>query len=278
MQTNSDGNIAGVSRSDTLRILQITDCHLTKDPNGDLLGVRTLESLDAVLAQVAEDGRDPHVILVTGDLAQDGSETAYQVLKERLDTFDCPKYWFAGNHDARTEMAAVVGKGPELSKVITAGAWRIVLLDSLVEGKVHGELSSEELAQMERALSQEDAVSFHTMLALHHHPVAIQSAWLDNIGLVNRDAFWSIADRFSQIKAVLWGHIHQDFESSKGPVRLLASPSTCIQFLPKSDDFAIDNIAPGYRWLELHPDGSIETEVVRAESYEFKVDMASNGY
>src|SRR5438067_1187347 len=44
--------------------------------------------------------------------------------------------------------------------------------------------------------------------------------------------------------------------------RLLATPSTCAQFLPNSDDFAVDRRPPGYRTLELRPDGSLLTEVV----------------
>ena len=45
-------------------------------------------------------------------------------------------------------------------------------------------------------------------------------------------------------------------------VRLLATPSTCAQFLPNADDFAVDPRPPAYRTLELRPDGSLLTEVV----------------
>ncbi|MFT6030589.1 MAG: Icc protein, partial [Oleiphilaceae bacterium] len=36
--------------SGTLNLLQITDCHLTKEACSDLLGVVTRDSLDAVLS------------------------------------------------------------------------------------------------------------------------------------------------------------------------------------------------------------------------------------
>jgi Icc protein len=45
-------------------------------------------------------------------------------------------------------------------------------------------------------------------------------------------------------------------------VRYMATPATCAQFKPRSDDFALDDKPPGYRVLELMPDGSIATEVV----------------
>lgn len=264
------------NKKDTIRLLQITDCHLSKDDDAELLGVKTLESLDAVLEQVAKDRREPDLLLLTGDLAQDGSVDAYRKLKQRMSVFSCPQNWFAGNHDAREAMSQVASHDQELCKVVRTGAWQFVLLDSLVPGKVHGKLEAKELDLLEQALSERP--DLHTLVALHHHPVKIDSQWLDNIGLKNDQDFWAIIEKYQNVKAVLWGHIHQEVNGQRNGVKLMATPSTCIQFLPKSDEFAIDNIAPGYRWLELGADGSIETSIGRAESYEFNVDMASNGY
>jgi len=59
---------------------------------------------------------------------------------------------------------------------------------------------------------------------------------------------------------------------------MLASPSTSVQFLPDSDEFSVDTRPPGYRWLNLHPDGTIETGVERVEDEDFGLDLNSNGY
>ena len=61
---------------------------------------------------------------------------------------------------------------------------------------------------------------------------------------------------------VVFGHVHQTVDRMIGNVRLLGTPSTCVQFKPRSDAFALDDLPPGYRWITLHPDGSIDTEVV----------------
>ncbi|MNJ82082.1 3',5'-cyclic adenosine monophosphate phosphodiesterase CpdA [compost metagenome] len=61
-------------------------------------------------------------------------------------------------------------------------------------------------------------------------------------------------------------------------MRLLASPSTCIQFEPGSEDFKVGEQAPGYRWLRLHTDGSIDTGVSRVRDFAFTVDYAGDGY
>ncbi|NJR64597.1 MAG: 3',5'-cyclic-AMP phosphodiesterase, partial [Leptolyngbyaceae cyanobacterium CRU_2_3] len=42
------------------------------------------------------------------------------------------------------------------------------------------------------------------------------------------------------------------------------TPSTCVQFSPNSDEFAIDPEGqPGWRLLTLYPDGRYETVVQR---------------
>jgi Icc protein len=146
----------------------------------------------------------------------------------------------------------------------------------MVSGKVHGYLETNELKVLETALNERP--DLHTIVCLHHHPVDIDSAWLDNIGLHNRDEFFKIIDQFDNVKAILWGHIHQQVDAQRAGVKLYATPSTCIQFLPKSNDFAVDTISPGYRWIKLFPDGAIETDVVRTKDFEFELDLKSNGY
>ncbi|MFT6122330.1 MAG: Icc protein [Oleiphilaceae bacterium] len=260
----------------TLNIVHLTDCHLTKSEGGELLGMNTRDSLEAVMGEVNKLHGEPDYVLATGDLAQDASSEAYQYFKSKMSRFTCPVSWFPGNHDDRDVMQQVVGAGSELTKVFRIGRWQFILLDSMVNGKVHGFLESNELKVLETALNERP--DLHTIVCLHHHPVDIESAWLDNIGLHNRDDFFKIIDQFDNVKAILWGHIHQQLDAQRSGVNLFATPSTCIQFLPKSNDFAVDTISPGYRWMKLFPDGSIDTGVVRTTDFEFELDLKSNGY
>ncbi|MDH4040844.1 MAG: phosphodiesterase, partial [Gammaproteobacteria bacterium] len=55
-------------------------------------------------------------------------------------------------------------------------------------------------------------------------------------------------------------------------------PSTCVQFAPGSAGFKADAESPGYRWLDLHEDGSLHTGVSRVLGTSFKVDLDSGGY
>jgi Icc protein len=77
---------------------------------------------------------------------------------------------------------------------------------------------------------------------------------------------------------VVWGHVHQAFEQRRNEVLLLATPSTCLQFLPGSERFAVEQIPPGYRWLDLYPDGSLKTGIERLPHMPGTIDLSARGY
>jgi len=140
------------------------------------------------------------------------------------------------------------------------GNWLMLFLDSSQQPeRSEGMISRAELSRLERTL----AVSGdrHVMIFLHHPPVKIDTAWLDRIGLANADALFAVTDRFSQVKGMVFGHIHQQFESSRKNVRMIGSPSTCVQFKPGADSFTVDDLPPAYRWFDFHADGTFETGV-----------------
>ncbi|XKH00032.1 3',5'-cyclic-AMP phosphodiesterase [Marinobacter nauticus] len=265
-----------IEHNPPLRVLQLTDPHLMASEEGSLLGVNTRDSLDAVIAEALKVHGKPDLILATGDLTQDASPEAYRYFGERLKAFNAPSVWIAGNHDDGETLGAVADEFDANRRQLVLGGWHFVMLDSSVPGKVFGELADAELAFLDQALSEYPELP--TMICLHHHPVSIGSAWMDKIGLTNPEPFWRVVDRHRQVKVVLWGHIHQDFQRNRNGVELLATPSTCIQFTSGSDDFAVEPLAPGYRWFELHPSGDCCTLVHRAEQFEFTLDQSAGGY
>ena len=138
------------------------------------------------------------------------------------------------------------------------------MLDSVVPGAAHGELSVRELARLDAALAS--AADRHVLICLHHHPVQMASRWLDTVKLQNSTDFFCVVDRFKNVRVISWGHVHQQFDVRRKGVRLLAVPSTCAQFTPYSEHFAVDvQSHPGYRRFALNADGSMETEVVRVD-------------
>lgn len=246
------------------------------DDSGTLLGVRTRDSLQAVVQAARARQPSPDLLLATGDLAQDASETAYHEFARQVSVFGCPQSWIAGNHDNSKVLNRVAAGYQAAGRQFLVGAWQVIMLDSSVRGQVYGQLGDDELNFLASALAA--FPDRPALVSLHHHPVRIDTDWMNAIGLHNRDQFWAVIDRFPQVRAVLWGHIHQDLDLYRGNVRLLATPSTCIQFEAGSEDFAVERLAPGFRWLDLYSDGTLDTGVERATDFQYELDTDSNGY
>jgi len=259
-----------------LRLLQITDTHLNGPEEGHLLGMKTLHSMNCVLDIVRSERPSVDAFLVTGDLSQDGSVTAYRHLHHALTPFACPVFWLEGNHDNPDAMQQVAAGTEHLERIIRTPHWQIIMLNSQVEGAVYGRLAQDQLALLEQALKEQP--DLHTLITFHHHPLNMGSEWIDRIGVKNADEFHTLIRDYPQVKCVLWGHVHQESDQMINGVRYLSTPSTCVQFTPQSEDFSVDCRAPGYRWLDLQADGSIDTGVSRVEDIEFEIDYSVKGY
>lgn len=258
-----------------IRVVQITDCHLEAQPNGKLLGMDTDHSLECVLDLVSKENPTPDVLLCTGDLSNKGGAGAYRRFGQKIKRYKSPSLWLMGNHDRREVMSEIAGE-QAMSRIGKVGKWRIMMLDSSIPGRVEGNLDPGELAFLEQSL--QDHADAHFLVCLHHHVLPVGCDWLDQQRIANADELLNLLSRYDQVKMLLSGHVHQHFENHDYPFQILTSPSTCIQFAPNQKDFKLDTASPGYRWLQLNPDGSIDTDVSRVTGVEFTIDYASSGY
>ncbi|MCG7879134.1 MAG: 3',5'-cyclic-AMP phosphodiesterase [Candidatus Thiodiazotropha endolucinida] len=263
--------------AESLNLLQLTDSHLYADPSRSLLGINTLETFDQVLAQALQETGNPDFILATGDLVHDASDTGYKRLLGRLQLTEIPTYCLPGNHDIPGKMKQILNQDNVhcIPSVQTKG-WSLIFLDSTIAKSDGGRIDESQLELLRVLLRAHP--DKHTMICMHHHPVPVGSRWMDTMVLENPDAFFKLIDANPQVQAVLCGHIHQAFDTEYRGVRLMGSPSTCVQFIPRVDDFAIDAIPPGYRWLSLQPDGTIRTGLNSLPKIPSGLDLASMGY
>lgn len=242
-------------------LLQITDPHLHANAASKMRGVNTYDTFLAVLNQVRQDHRwPPDAIIATGDLVQDESREGYQRFKSCLDELGVPVFCIPGNHDDPGLMTEVLAEPPfQVCGDASLGGWRLIFLSTYVRGEDAGAIGLPGLATLDRTLAGHPDKP--TLICMHHQPVPMGSAWLDGVGLIDATEFLNIADRHPQIRGIVWGHVHQASDRYRGDVRLLSAPSTCAQFLPKNEFFALDNLPPGYRWISLHQSGRIDTSV-----------------
>lgn len=259
-------------------LVQVTDTHLYADATGTLVGMNCTEGLHDVLALIQEQQPRIDAVLCTGDVSQDNSHESYRRCHDAVATLGVPQYWVAGNHDELPTMQAALGGEQQacFSSGFSVPGWRVVMLNSNVAGQVHGYLEPAELARLDTELS--DNSECHALVCLHHNCVPVAAAWLQQHALRNSEALFAVLDRHPQVKAVLFGHIHQELVHERRQVLYLGSPSTCVQFHPSSEVFALDDLNPGYRWLELFPNGELRTGVRRVQGKRYPIDFSGIGY
>ena len=246
------------SHQDYAELLQITDTHIFADEKETFDGVDTQSSLKEVFKLARNNDWPVDALLLTGDLVHDPVTVAYERLFDILTDIDEPIFCLPGNHDDPELMHQVLNKrNIHTSKSIEIGSWIVVMLDTFLANTHAGYFAQDELDFLDKALREHP--DKHALVCLHHPPVKIGSKWLDTMRLNNPEDFFNVLDKYDHIKAILWGHIHQEYLSERNGVSLMASPSTCVQFMPESSQYRKDDRAAGYRYLKLNASGKIKT-------------------
>ncbi len=261
-----------------LRLLQLSDCHFLPRAGDTLMGVDTEQSFRLVLEALRNHAHwPPDLVLLTGDLVQEPLAAPYRRLRHYLETLPCPWLALPGNHDDPGLLARILCDDARrcAAQVLLDRRWQLILLDSHLPGSHAGRLAPAQLDRLQRCLTR---CPLPALIVFHHPPVAVGSRWMDTMQLQNAAEFWQRLDGHPQVKGIVFGHVHQEFSARCQGVPLWSVPSTCFQFKPGSDDFAVDDLPPGWRWLELHPDGRLQTWVERLADPPGGLDRRAGGY
>jgi Icc protein len=254
------------SNGKPLRLLQISDTHLHATKASRMRGVNTYDTFRSVLDRAqADDVWPADAILVSGDIVQDESRAGYELFRSEMEQLGVRVLCLPGNHDDPKLMDEILSGHPfQFCGSVRLENWSLILLNTFLTGEDAGGLGNSRLEALAASLKNHETQ--HVLVCMHHQPLNMGSAWLDGVGLRDADRFLEVLDRNTNVRGVLWGHVHQASDRTRGDVRFLSAPSTCSQFLPSSDSFAIDNRPPGMRWLTLYSDGRFDTKVVWLEN------------
>ena len=245
------------------KIIQITDLHLNKSKDKVSNGVNTFESANMVIESIRVNEKNIDCLILSGDLSNDYSIESYDHLMQLLKDFETPIYLMSGNHDSPSLLKTLSNnKNIFFKNFESFNNWGAFMFNTKKEGSPNGLLKSEELVCFDKVLS--NTLYENIIIFLHHHPVQIGSASMDSMIIENAELLTDRIMKYDKIKAVSWGHIHNEFNLNMGSTKLFSTPSTCYQAKEKSKDFIIDPEAlPGYRKISLNDDGSFDTEVIR---------------
>ncbi|MFB9661963.1 metallophosphoesterase family protein [Glycomyces mayteni] len=224
-----------------MRVLQLSDTHLTGDGALHRTGVDAAEALTGLLADL-EALRRIDLVVVTGDIADDGSAAAYRLARDRIGAYaadrGAPVLFTTGNADDRANFTAVLGSGhlgpsgrpcsidavdgPDRAAATALDGVRFITLDTLVPGKVHGRIGSEQLAWLRGLLAA--PAPRGTVLAFHHPPIRFPNAVQEPPTLVNPDDL-AEAIEGSDVQVILTGHYHLQLAGRLGAATVWTGPA-----------------------------------------------------
>jgi 3',5'-cyclic-AMP phosphodiesterase len=196
-----------------IRIAQISDLHI-KPPGTLAYGkVDTARALEHCIAALNEFAPAPDFVVISGDLADAPSVEEYDHLKRLLAPLKSPFAGIPGNHDSREMMRAAfpdaayaLPAGP-LNQKIEVGELDLLLLDSSVPGKPHGELDAPTLQWLDAMLASS---SGRPALVFLHHPPFQTGIWhMDRQNLHNAAELAAIIQRHLRVQLIATGHVHR---------------------------------------------------------------------
>ncbi len=262
-----------MSQNQTIQLLQISDTHCYSHTDAYLewssLPVQPNRNLRLLLKHLQHQYATADALIISGDLAQEVVAGTYERIAELLKDFSLPVYALAGNHDVpalmQVHLNSLVSKTIRPFSATQFAQWHCLFLDSSAAERNDGFLQAEQLDQLEHYLAGLHTDSY-ALIFLHHHPVPIGSPWIDPWGLQNNTTFWDTVAAFPSVKAVCFGHIHNEFASTYSrknghSIAVYGTPATCVQLDHTSDQPRFIHTHPAWREIILHPDGQLKTAV-----------------
>jgi 3',5'-cyclic-AMP phosphodiesterase len=234
-------------------LVQLSDLHIRESEGQPGAAGR----LEHAVRQVGELQPRADAVLLSGDLVDAPSSTAYEQAHELLAPLGAPLYAIPGNHDDRDLLRTHFGPGPATAGApvrfaANCGALRLVGCDSTRSGTDAGALGKEQLAWLDATLSEQPETP--TLLALHHPPVLTGVRSMDAIALTVEDRAaleTLLLGGHPQVQAITCGHVHTTMTTTFARRSLLICPSTNsalrLDLRPRDDlPFAISQQPLGF--------------------------------
>ena len=214
-------------------IAQLSDTHIR--PLGQLYKdvVDSNTQFIASLTHIKELDCRPDLLLVTGDLTENGSEAEYHWLRELLVELAIPFLVIPGNHDNKEDLRKVFradGYFPETGRLhycVDNHALRIVAIDSCPSGLHHGAIDNSDLDWLQRTLEQDTVKP--TIVMMHHPPFLSGIGYMDHYRFIDAEPLASIISHHDNIEAVLCGHVHRAMIKQWTNTVVIACPSTTTE-------------------------------------------------
>ena len=156
--------------------------------------------------------------LLLGDITDSGSKQSYQSVHDQLQSTPMPIYATVGNHDNRAIMqsyftASYNSDGFAQSANKLATEWRLIILDTKLDGRANGKICAARLAWLQTQL--QTGSERNIIIAMHHPPGPLGVPALDGIALANGRALYEVLEPHQdRIRMLLCAHFHLSISAS----------------------------------------------------------------
>ena len=216
-------------------IAQISDPHVR--PEGMLYkGVaQSNRMLEAAIARLHALDPRPDLVLLTGDLAEEGLPAEYAAARAILARLEIPLLLLPGNHDEREGFRAAFADrhpylpatGPLHYAAGGHGPVRVVAIDVTIPGLHHGEVDVAGAEWLAGTLAEEP--DRPTIVMMHQPPFDTGVPYLDLYRCHGADRMAAVVARHPNVERVLCGHVHRMMQLRWAGTLLVTAPSTATQ-------------------------------------------------
>jgi len=203
-----------------MKLVQISDLHIG--------GLFKQDAFNTIVKEVNDDLK-PDVIIISGDLTDDGLLFQFEQARKEIARFNCPNLIvFPGNHDYRHTGYLLFKKFFPFTKQIYEFDDNIVVvtLGTARPDRDEGEVGHRQSIWMEETLGKYN--NFKTkIVAMHHHLIAIPDTGYTNVVGISDAGDTLRACLESKVDLVLCGHKHRPWLWNLGTLKIAYAGTAC---------------------------------------------------
>ncbi|WP_059053806.1 metallophosphoesterase family protein [Paenibacillus senegalimassiliensis] len=216
-----------------VRFIHITDTHLNAPGNKPLFKQADMaDKLRNVFLHMQASQCQPAFVLITGDLTHDGDKEDYAYFRSLVDeassSLGVPIYVALGNHDHREPFReGYLGEQASTQPyyyALTIAGMRLIVLNSQVEGRHHGEIDQQQMAWLAEEL--QESAPLGTVIALHHPLLNVNIASAGQM-LANAEELAGVLKE-GHVTGIFAGHVHSNNVGTYAGMLSVASSGTAF--------------------------------------------------
>ena len=218
----------------------MSDLHFADD--GPVMGHDPEARLRLAVDHVAEHYGDSACVVLSGDLVNHGSRSAYESLRGHLDRLGLAYYPLMGNHDLRAHMLDALPVPTDrlegfVQYQVRLPGLRLICLDTHIEGEGDGELCAARLDWLRARLAEDDTPA---ILFMHHPPIDLGLPAQDETKLRDGTAFLDVIEN-SAVVQLCMGHVHRPVCGVVRGVPFAVMKSVLLQAPAPRPEWGFDN-------------------------------------